>query len=150
MSEMRGHWTSAPAAQRIVKWLQAGNTGTYSFMAEKVAFCHPNVARHWIKQMKQEDAIHVCGTEERAGMGGPKPRIWAWGSAKDAKKPASKSKAERCKESRRRIHKLFGNEIARRIFTAAAYKHERVVIQGITVYQRGVGINRAAAALVAP
>lgn len=150
MADRRGSWDTSPAGLRIREWLEAGNAGTVRAIADA---CHTHTvnARDYLNQMHSDGCVHVSGWERANPFGGgPVGKVWAWGVSPDAPRPERRTKAVSSRASRTRIKELFGDEVGRAILTAIARKRSSVVVGGVTVYRRGEGIKRDAAARIAP
>lgn len=145
MSASRGSWVTSPASLRIQAWLQANRRGgTVAEIAAATHTCHVNAAL-WIRQMHAAGVIRVGAWRQQHGNGGPMAKVWAWGSGVDAPKPAPASKAEIGRRRREKLAKLFGKDIARTILSAEVMKRSVVVVDGVPVYRRGVGVDLSAA-----
>jgi hypothetical protein len=102
-----------------------------------------------LRVLQQCGLIHISGWRKVGSGGGHPAKLWAFGHGNDAPKPPSVD-AQKCRrESRNRrlqfITKQYGKDIAKRIFTSRGNGGaDRVVIDGITIYQRK-RINRMSA-----
>lgn len=92
--------------------------------------------QHLLKALRERGLIHIAAWRyQSAGSSCPACRVFVYGPGRDAIKPAAFGK-EGC---RRCYRDKVGRQLYNRVTEARKRGAERLVLDGVTVWQRGIG-----------
>ncbi len=136
---------NSPAAMRILAHLQFIGPATRWDLAKA---CHTDQrhAAELIRAMRRHPGmLHIGGWVRPASGNGPYAPVYAIGPGKDKPKPRPLTGSEKSKRRRNALLEKFGdqktvNRICKSRNNGGA---SRVVIDGVTLYERGVGVIAA-------
>lgn len=129
-----------PNQRRALQLLQQAPAGlTRTELQAQLGITDLRTMQHLLKALRERQLIHIAAWRyESAGVSCPACRVFVHGPGKDAAKPATLGR-EAC---RKRYRNKVGRKLHNRVTEARKRGAERLVLDGVTVWQRGVGFTK--------
>lgn len=126
-----------PNQRRALQLLQAAPAGlTRTELQTQLGIQDLRTMQTMLKTLRVRSLIHIGSWRyESAGASCPACRVFVHGPGKDAVKPAALGR----KTCRRRYREKVGRKLYNRVTEARKRGAERLVLDGVTVWQRGIG-----------
>ncbi len=128
-----------PNQRRALQLLQQAPAGlTRTELQTQLGITDLRSMQHLLKALRERQLIHIAAWRyESAGASCPACRVFVHGPGKDAAKPATLGR-EVC---RQRHRNKVGRKLYNRVTEARKRGAVRLVLGGVTVWQRGVGFT---------
>lgn len=126
-----------PNQRRALQLLQQSPAGlTRTELQTKLAIPDLRTMQTMLKALRRRQLIHIAAWRyESAGSRCPACRVFVYGPGKDAPQPSVLGK----EECRRRYKARIGRKLFNRVTDARKKGATRIVIDGVTVWQKGMG-----------
>ncbi|PXX42255.1 hypothetical protein DFR38_12052 [Aquitalea magnusonii] len=129
-----------PNQRRALQLLQQSQAGlTRTELQTQLAIPDLRTMQTMLKALRHRGLIHIATWRyESAGASCPACRVFVYGPGKDAPRPVALGK----EECRQRYRNKIGRKLYNRVGEARKKGATRIVIDGVTVWQKGMGFAR--------